>query len=206
MSFSKEEESVERVGRLFSALGLGIANLQADRPPRPDVRAQIGSRQIAIETTDYHGGERTRGGSLVRRQEEQDFAANQLRAYWLPADPLKGLVARIRAKVSKHYDVSATDEVWLAIFAGLPQPGATAATFLLKTFLNCPKLTDHTASLLEASIFSRSYILCGHTEAGQPKLYVWKKYEIWTEVKLADRTPETKASTFWEIRNLLNKK
>ncbi|MGH2360047.1 MAG: hypothetical protein ACRDGM_05835, partial [bacterium] len=165
---SKEQRSVVQVERLLNALGLGSAQARPDIPPRPDVFAEVAGRRIAIETTDYHGDETSLGGSAVRRHEQRDAAIGRIRTYAVPAHPLHGLVSRIHAKVSKRYDLSVTDEAWLTIFAGVPQSGATAATFLFTTFLNCQQLSVHTTPLLETSIFARSYILCDLTESGQP--------------------------------------
>jgi len=199
---SKEQRSVVQAGRLLSALGRGGAQVHPDIPPRPDVLAEVDGRRIAIETTDYHGDEATHRGSAIRRHEQNDAAAGRLRTYAVPADPLQGLVRRIHAKVSKQYDLSATDEAWLAIFAGVPQSGAAAATFLLTTFLSCQQLSSHTAPLLETSVFDRCYIFCELTETGQPKLYAWDKGHAWTEVKLPGEATPVPSPTFWDIQKL----
>lgn len=202
---SKEQRSVVQVERLLGTLGLSPLQLGPALPPRPDVFAEVGLRRIAIETTDYHGDESSQGGSAIRRDEQRDAAAGQTRAFAVPSDPLGGLVHRIQAKMSKQYDLNGTDEAWLAIFAGVPQSGATAATFLVTTFLNPQLLTIHTAPLLEASIFSRSYILCELTEIGHPLLYAWEKGGAWTEVGLSRQTPSPASSTFWDIQKLFRR-
>jgi len=199
---SKEQRSVVQVGRLLNALGRGGAQVRPDIPPHPDVFAEVDGRRIAIETTDYHGDETTHGGSAIRRHEQNDAAAGRIRTYAVPADPLHGLVRRIRAKVSKQYDVSAADEAWLAIFAGVPQSGGAAATFLVTTFLNCQQLTSHTAPLLETSVFGRSYILCELTETGQPKLYAWEKGHAWNDVRLPGQRTPAPSPTSWDIQKL----
>ena len=196
----KEHRSVQQVVRLLSLLGIECP-VRPDTPPRPDVFVEFNARRIAIaiETTDFHGDETRHGGSATRRDEQQDAAAGRVRAYPVPIDPLPGLVSRIRAKVSKRYDLSGMEEAWLAIFAGVPQLGATAATFLLPTFLNCHALTAHTSDSLEASVFRCAYILCELTEVEQPKLYSWEKGRAWTEVRLlGQHTP--RPSPFWEIK------
>jgi len=169
------------------------------------VFAEVGTRRIAIETTDYHGDEASHGGSAIRRQEQHDAAAERVRAYAIPANTLHGLVYRIQAKVSKHYELSETDEAWLAIFAGVPQSGAAAATFFATTFLNPQQLTLHTAPLLETSMFARSYILCELTETGQPKLYAWEKGRAWTDLRLPGQVPPLPSLTFWDIQKLFKK-
>jgi hypothetical protein len=202
---STEQRSVVQVGRLLNALGHGGAQVRADIPPRPDVLAEVDGRRIAIETTDYHGDETSLGGSAVRKHEQHDAAAGRIQTYAVPADPVHGLVCRIQAKISKQYDLSGTDEAWLAIFAGVPQSGAAAATFLVTTFLNSQQLTMHTAPLLEPSIFRRSYILCELTEAGHPRLYAWEKGCAWTEVRLPGQVPPLSSPTFWDIQKLFRK-
>ncbi len=202
---SKEERSVVQVGRLLGTLGLSPRRIGAAIPPRPDVFAEVDGRRIAIETTDYHGDESDRGGSPVRRRETHDAAAGRIRTYAVPADPLRGLINRILAKVSKQYDVSGTDEAWLTIFAGVPQLGAAAATFLVTTFVNPEQLTIHTAPLLEASIFHRCYVLCELTETGHPRLYAWEKGRAWTEVRLPGQSPPSPPPTFWDIQRLLRR-
>lgn len=107
--------------------------------------------------------------------------------------------------MSKQYDLAGTDEAWLAIFAGVPQSGATAATFLVTTFLNPETLTIHTAPLLEASIFHRTYILCELTEAGHPRLYAWEKGRDWAEVKLPGQGTSQPSSTFWDIQKFFRR-
>ncbi|MHA6848133.1 hypothetical protein [Ralstonia syzygii] len=202
---SKEQRSVEQVRQLLSALGFSGARVHPASPPRPDVFAEIGSRRIAIETTDYHGDETSRRGSAVRRDEEQDAREGRTRAHTLPAASLPGLVSRIQAKVKKHYELSPTDEAWLAIFAGVTQPGAAAATLLVTSFIDCEQLTICTAPLLEASVFHRCYIFCKLTEAGQPKLYLWEKGRAWTEVTLPSQATPGPVPTFWDIQKLFGK-
>ena len=128
-----------------------------------------------------------------------------MRTYAVPADPLHGLVCRIQAKVSKRYDLSATDEAWLAVFAGVSQAGAAAATFLVTTFLNCQQLTVHTSELLETSVFRSSYILCELTEAGQPKLYSWEKGGAWTEARIPGPDAPGPSPTFGKSRSFFRK-
>jgi hypothetical protein len=169
------------------------------------VSVEIDGRRIAIETTDYHGDEASHGGSAIRRREQRDAAAGRIRTYAVPADPLRGLVYRIQAKISKQYDLSGTDEAWLAIFAGVPQSGAAAATFLATTLLNSRQLTVHAAPLLEASIFHRSYVLCELTETGHPRLYAWEKGRAWIEVTLTGQAPPSPSPTFWDIQKLFRK-
>lgn len=202
---SKEQRSVVQIERLLNMLGLGGAQVRPDIPPRPDVFAEVDGRRIAIETTDYHGDETSLGGSAVRKHEQHDAAAGRIRTYPVPADPLRGLPCRIEAKTSKQYDLSGVDEVWLAIFAGVPQSGAAAATFLVTTFLNSQQLTIHTVPLLEASIFRRSYILCELTETGHPRLYAWEKGRAWTELSLPGQAPPLPSPTFWDIQKLFRK-
>jgi hypothetical protein len=202
---SKEERSVEQVARLLSLLGLGAARIHPDRPPCPDVFAQVDTRRIAIETTDFHGDETSHGGSAIRRNEQSDAVAGRVRTYSAPTDPLNGLVRRIQAKVSKRYKLSATDEAWLAVFAGVPQVGAAASTFLVTAFLNCQQLTVRTSNLLEASVFRRSYILCELTETGQPRLYSWEKGRAWTEVTITGEVTPGPLSTFWSIQKFFRK-
>ena len=122
--------------------------------------------------------------------------------YSVPINPLYGLVSCIAAKVSKQYEMCGADEIWLAMFAGVPQAGAAAATFLVSTFLNTQDLTDHTAAMLETSAFCRSYILCGLTEAGQSKLYSWEKGRAWVEVSVPGQTDAEPGLTFWDIQKL----
>jgi hypothetical protein len=199
---SKEERSVEQVRQLLRALGFDGARVLPESPPRPDVFAEVDSRRIAIETTDFHGDRMSPGGSTIRRDEQLDVRAGCMRTYAVPTEPLQELVCCIQAKVSKQYEVSATDEAWLAVFAGVPQPGAAAATFLVTTFLNVQHLTTHTAALLETSVFRRCHILCGLTEAGHPKLYSWDKGHAWTEVSLPGQTAPEPMPTFWDIQKL----
>ena len=202
---TNEQRSVEQVRRLLGALGFGDAQVRPDSPPRPDVFAEVEGRRIAIEATDFHGDETSRGGSAIRRDEQRDAVVGRMRTYAVPAEPLHGLVSRIHAKASKHYELSGTDEAWLAIFAGMPQTGAAAATFLVTTFLNCQQLTVHTTDLLETSVFRRSYILCELTEAGQPKLYSWEKGHAWAEVMLPGEVTPRPSPTFWDIQRLFRK-
>jgi hypothetical protein len=198
---SNEQRSVVQVARMLNALRLSSVSLCADIPPRPDVAAELdGGRRIAIETTEYHGDETNRGGSGTRRNEQRDAAAGRMRTYAVPTNPLHGLISRIQAKTSKQYDLSGSDEAWLVIFAGVPQSGAVAATFLVTTFLNGEQLTIHTSALLEASIFSRSYLFCELTELGRPRLYGWQKGRDWTEVSLPGQTTPPPSPTFWDIQ------
>jgi hypothetical protein len=104
--------------------------------------------------------------------------------------------------VAKQYEISGTDETWLAIFAGVPQAGAAAATFLIATFVNVQDITARTAAVLERSAFCRSYILCGLTEAGQPRLYSWEKGRAWVELSVSGQTVAEPTLTFWDIQKL----
>jgi hypothetical protein len=182
----KDQKPVEQVRRLLNALGYNNFSLTPQQPPRPDVLAVIGPRQIFIEATDYHGDEKVTGGSSLRKQEQKDFASEQIKGYWPPVDPMPAIVRRITEKTSKRYDVIDADETWLAIFAGVPQLGATASTFMLSLALNTQQLTSKSVSLLDKSQFSRCYIFCNLTENGHPRLYSWHRGNSWNEVVLTE--------------------
>lgn len=200
---NKELRSVEQVKRLLTALGYQFTRIEAVAPPRPDVFADVDGRRISIETTDYHGYEKEKGGSPLRREEERDIEAGRMKAYWGAAKSEAGLTRRISEKTAKSYDVSDANELWLAIFAGVPQLGAVASTFLPTIFLNLDELNKQTISLLENSQFSRCYLFCELTENG-PKLYCWIKDNQWHEIKIANREPAEEATlSFWDIQQLL---
>lgn len=167
----KEQRSAAQVGRLFSALG------------RPDVLVEIDGKRIAIETADYHGDEGDRGGSVLRKQEEQHAAAECINLYWVPLEAPSGLIRRIKAKASKSYELTGSDEFLLAIFAGVPQIGACASTFLFPMALDCQNLTTLTASSLQNSQFVKCHIFCDLALEG-PKLYSWQRGDHWRAVTL----------------------
>jgi len=54
----------------------------------------------------------------------------------------------------------------LAVFAGVPQLGAVAATCLPTAFLSCNDLTAHTSALFEASAFSASTFCANWLRSG----------------------------------------
>jgi hypothetical protein len=199
---NKEQRSVEQVHQLLRALGFHSAQVLPKNPPHPDVFAEFDDRRIAIETTDFYGDRKSPGGSGIRRDERLDVRAGRVRTYAVPTDPLPGLVSCIQTKASKQYELSMTDEVWLAIFAAVPELGATAATFLVTAFLNLQLLTSRTVGMLERSPFRRSYIFCGLTVTGRPKLYSWVKGGVWTEVAVPGRVPPERMLTFWDIQKV----
>ncbi len=180
---TKGHRSVEQVRRLLAYMGFCATRLELQRPPGPDVLAEIAGRKIGIETTDYHGGEQVSGGSNLRKREEKDVRDGRPTAYWVPIDPLPGLTKRIEEKSKKRYETSGIDEVWLAIFAGVPQHGAVASTFMFTLFLNCEKLHSQTDAMLRNSQFSRCYLFCGLTAGDHPVVYLWTKADRWHELK-----------------------
>src|SRR5713226_3715597 len=98
---SKEQRSVEQVKRLLAALGWSTTRIYPIAPEdrsRPDVLVEIDGHKIAIEATDYHGDEKERGGSPLRREERQDAATGRIKAYWGSTDSMPGLVKRIKEK------------------------------------------------------------------------------------------------------------
>jgi len=204
----KEQRSVEQVRRLLAAIGCPatrIEPLPSQGRSRPDVLVEICGRKIKImiETTDYHGDERQMGGSDLRKQEEKDAREGRLKTYGVPIDPLPGLTKRIEEKTKKRYDVSGADEVWLAIFAGVPQPGAVASTLIDTTFLDCGKLNTQTGLMLQNSQFSRCYVFCELTEKGHPVAYCWTKEDQWQEIEIKVRQEQIYSAqppSFWDIQ------
>jgi len=202
---SKELRSVAQVGRLLSALGRPDAQIQQQAPPRPDVLVEIDGRRIAVEATDYHGDEANRGGSVLRKQEGHHAAAGQTRVYAVSLDPLPGLVRRINEKASNSYELTGADEFWLAIFAGVPQWGAVASTFLFPPSLDCKRLSELTASSLQKSQFVCCHIFCELADNG-PRFYSWREGGHWSEVALPGRRAKSMPSpTFWDIQKLFKK-
>lgn len=169
----KEQREVELARRLFTAFGLPEVQIKSQLPPRPDVLVEIidAAKRIAIEATEYHGDEANHGGSPLRKQEEQDAAAGQIKGGYGIVDSTPGLGMRICTKVSKRYDLSNVDEFWLVIFAGIPQIGAIKSTFLPE--VNCKRLSERTVPSLEKSRFDCCHIFCV-SHIG-PRLYSWKK-------------------------------
>lgn len=191
---SKEQRSVEQVRRLFGALGRPDVQIRPQPPPCPDVLVEIDGKRIAVEATDYHGDEANHGGSALRKQEEQHAAAGQVTGSYVPPDPTPGLVRRINEKVSKSYDLAKVDEFWLVIFAGVPQIGAVASTFLIPQALDCHKLSARTVLSLEKSRFDCCHIFCLLAHNG-PRLFSWQKGDDWREVPLPGRKTDSESSS-----------
>jgi hypothetical protein len=177
---SKEQRSVEQLYRFFTALGRHDVQIRPQKPPHPDVLVEIDTKRIAVETTDYHGDEANRGGSALRRQEEQHAAAGEITGSYGPLDPTPGLVKRINEKVPKSYDLTNVDELWLVIFSSVPQIGAFTSTFLIPQALDCNKLSEKTGSSLEKSQFDCCHIFCFSAHNG-PRLYSWKRGDHWRD-------------------------
>lgn len=177
----KDQKQIEQVRRLFAALNLSAYTLSPQQPPYADVLAVNSNRRIYIEVTDFHSDENCRGGSKLRNKVEKELKMGNVNSHWVSPDPHPGLFYRISEKAEKHYDrLHATDEIWLAIFAGVPQL-AVIPTMLITPFLRCLQLTTQTKSLLEASQFSRCYIFCELNESGNSKLYAWCRGGSWME-------------------------
>lgn len=199
VEMKKEERSVGQVRRLLAALGCAATRIEPRRPPRPDVLAEIGGKNVGIETTDYHGGESEKGGSELRKRETQDANANRVNTYSVVLDPIPGLVKSIGRKTQKSYDLSGADDLWLAIFAAVAQPGAVASTFLFPQALDLEKLEAATSSVLQKSRFSRCYLFCELVANNGPVIYCWKKESRWHKVNHG-RTNSTQGPTFWDIQ------
>lgn len=179
----KGQRSSEQVRRLLAAIGCDTNKIAPQRPPKPDLLVVISDRRIAIETTDYHGDEQIMGGSNLRKQEEKDAREDKVKGYWVSTDPLPGITKRIREKTKKAYDTSGADETWLAIFAGVPQPGTLASTFIFKLAVNCSKLNEQTGDMLKTSLFSRCYLHCAMTENRHSVIFCWTKESGWQEIQ-----------------------
>ena len=190
----KLDQEIELTRRLLLALDGGDFVLNPS--DRPDVDAAIGGRSIGVEVTVFHADEGPgRGGSVLRATEEK--AARQAGSGpsggWIPVDPLPGLAARIRDKVTiaEAYDRRRFTELWLLIVAQLQKSGAVASTFALSAALNAPSLNQQLHDLLTRSAFDQAYL---HLSLEQT-IYVWTRSERWRLV--TGSPPASGGSELW---------
>ena len=157
----KHVEEIELTRRLLQALDCGDFVLSPS--DRPDVDVAIDGRLIGVEVTVFHADEGPgREGSVLRATEEKTAKQARGRPYAMAGivDPLPGLVARIRDKVTiaEDYRRSRIAELWLLIVGQFPKPGAVASTFALSAGLNTASLNQHLHELLSRSRFARAYV------------------------------------------------
>ena len=96
---------------------------------------------------------------------------------WGVADPLPGIVARIRDKIERatKYDASRYSELWLLISSQVPMPGALAATFVFEPFVNVSRLNEATHGLLTVSPFAAGHLHLAMTRV----VFSWSREKQW---------------------------
>jgi len=77
-------------------------------------------------------------GSALRRENEKQ--AKSVEGYWVPANPTPPLLARMRAKDAAARTFDWDSELWLLITTQHPDPGAIAATLLVRAV--CSRVTS----------------------------------------------------------------
>jgi hypothetical protein len=132
---------------------IGYADVCLRAWDRPDVIAIINGKRVGIEVTQFHADEQSGvRGSALRKVKDSS-------GQWVPANPLPGLVARIKKKISDavSYDKTGYDQLWLLISSQLPKEDALAATFAFAPFVDVTKLNAATHMQLCRSSFSTAH-------------------------------------------------
>ena len=178
MNSRKQHEEMELVGRFLAQLGYSHARLECG--DRPDLIAVIDGERVGIEETKFHGDEQPGvPGSPLRAAEAQ--LAKQANGHpysmWAVADPIPGIVARIKDKIERaaKYDADQYSELWLLISSQLPMLGAVASTFVAPAFVDVSRLNDSTHGLLSASPFSAVHLHLAMTHG----LFSWSREQQW---------------------------
>jgi hypothetical protein len=175
---NKQDVEIDLVRRLFGTLGIQQFTLEPS--DRPDVIVVIDDHSIGIEVTVFHVDESMGGnGSSLRVEEERKAKDAKSKPYmmWVNTDPLPGLVARIKDKISvaSTYDNTRYDELWLLVVTQFPKMGAISSTFVLPNFIDLTKLDNNLQPQLNNSIFAAVYI---HA-ALYNKVYKWSPSKGW---------------------------
>lgn len=174
----KQQEEMEQAARFLRALGHVGARLEAG--DLPDVIAFIEGRRIGIEVTQFHADEQPDvPGSSLRAAEKKKAKDAGGRPYfqWGVANPLPGLVARIKDKIAivAAYDETRYAELWLLISSQLPKMGALAATYAVPGFIDIPQLNQDTHAALSRSSFAAVHLHLMLSHA----VYSWTRAEQW---------------------------
>jgi hypothetical protein len=181
----RQQDELELAGRFLRAIGCSPAYMEPG--DRPDVVALINGKRIGIELTEFHPDEEQNVPGSRLRAEGEKIARNSTErvfAQWAPADPMPGLLARLRAKidVAAAYDDKFYDELWLLVSAQVPKCGAVAATYAFVPFIDVPGLNQSTDELLRKSVFSAAYLHLLFSRL----VYAWTPTEQWHQIPAAN--------------------
>ena len=159
---------------------LGHPHAQLEAKDRPDIVAIIDGHCIGIEETKFHSDEQPgTSGSSLRADEVKKEKQVEGRLYfmWGVADPIPGILARIKDKIERatKCDASQYSELWLLISSQLPIPGAVTATFVFPPFVNVSWLNETTHGPLTASPFSAAHLHLTMTHG----LFSWSREKQW---------------------------
>jgi hypothetical protein len=121
----KSDIESECVRRLQLDLGVpeGTFTIELHSPPAPDVRVRRkdGLSEF-FEVTVVHPDEAAARGSAIRGDEERRAMENssEMVVYWIPADPMPGILARAREKTQKRYECDGDPSLLLAAAIASP--------------------------------------------------------------------------------------
>lgn len=187
---------------------LGYNDIALEEGERPDFIAQLDGKRIGIEETKLHpDAEDT--GSKLRAAEETDARNGRQQGYWIKPDFWPALDSRIKEKIaiSRAYDHSRYDELWLLIGSSIPKIGAMASTTISSTTLQeatVSNLNTRYGDLLKASPFAMVH---WYLYMDQEKtLFTWSRAaETWSKNTLPAPTGHYLDNmTFDEMKAILN--
>jgi len=131
-----------------------------------------------FEVTVVHPDEMVARGSAIRGDEERRARENssEMAVYWIPADPMPGILTRVREKAQKRYECD--EEPSLLLSAAIAKPGAVSATMVLP-FDYLSALNREARPILELSGFGRAYL---HLHFGHA-VWLWERGSPWRTLR-----------------------
>ena len=167
MSVSKEDVSAEQVKRMLVAADQPYIQIEAMKPPYPDVRVTLAGGKVAAETTEVHAEVGPTGGSPSRGPEERAIRAGLITTGFGVADPIPGIIRAIESKCGKTaYRLDGDEDgFWLVLLGS--STAAPRSTMILTVFLDLERLTQLSHGLLSGSRFTHCYLFCELTERGR---------------------------------------
>ncbi len=201
---TKFEGEKARVELLMAQLGIRVdeyrdPNADAGRETGVDVVAVMNGKRVGIQVTDVDTGDLP---GEVRKTEKNLAGEARNRGSvsysgWGQNNVDKLIVAiqrTIARKARRSFDTF--DQVWLLICAGVSEPEAVVATFVMSLWIDAGALNNATVGDLSKSKYSRAffYPILGVERA----LYQWERSGQWQKL-VRSAPPDLQGPSFQEV-------
>ncbi len=186
MAMSDSTREKDAVQRLAIILGMDVGeyldpkHISAIESGADVVLVTADWRRIAVQVTELDTGSipgRARGKEVYLAGQ----ASGRPYATWVQNDVVAIEAAirraiRRKVKIAAKHDFTGYEEVWLLVWASVPQIGAIGSTFM-PPWTNGLNVEQASANLLSSSKYDRAFVL--DTAGIGPPLYAWMRGRDW---------------------------